>query len=114
MEQIPPFFSGAVNNFLDGRNRSGQKRRPQQKARLVLAKIHLKIPVAFVCAAAMSILAQASFAQGPTSQDVDRASLLQNQTQPPFGTSPTPEGVEDGHAAASSNDADIGEQEVLK
>ena len=62
----------------------------------------------------MSILAQTSFAQGPTSQDVDRASLLQGQTQPSFGTSPTPEGFEDGHAAATPNDADIGQQEILK
>jgi hypothetical protein len=62
----------------------------------------------------MSILAQASFAQGPTSQDVDRAQLLQDQTQPPFGTSTSPEGIQDGHAAASPNDADIGEQEILK
>lgn len=62
----------------------------------------------------MSILAQASFAQGPSSQNVDRAQLLQDQTQPPFGTSTTSEGVEDGHAAPSPNDADIGEQEVLK
>jgi len=86
----------------------------QGEARLVLAKIHFKLLVALICTAAMSILAQTTFAQGPTSQDVDRASLLQNQTQPPFGTSTTPEGVEDGHAAASPNDADIGEQEVLK
>ena len=62
----------------------------------------------------MSILAQASFAQGASSQDVDRASLLQSQTQPPLGPSGLPEGVEDGHAAASPNDADIGEQEILK
>jgi hypothetical protein len=79
-----------------------------------LAKIHFKILVALVCTAAMSILAQKSFAQGPSSQDVDRASLLQSQTQPPFGTSTTPEGIQDGHAAASPNDADIGEQEILK
>jgi hypothetical protein len=62
----------------------------------------------------MTILAQASFAQGPTSQNVDRAQLLQDQTQPPFGTSTSSEGIQDGHAAASPNDADIGEQEVLK
>jgi hypothetical protein len=62
----------------------------------------------------MSILAQASFAQGPTSQDVDRAQLLQDQNQPPFGTSTSSEGIQDGHAAASPNDADIGEQEILK
>jgi hypothetical protein len=62
----------------------------------------------------MSILAQTSFAQGPSSQDVDRAQLLQGQTQPPFGPGATPEGIEDGHAAASPNDADIGQQEILK
>src|SRR5437660_11523760 len=62
----------------------------------------------------MSILAPASFAQGPTSQDVDRAQLLQGQTQPPFGPSVTPGGIEDGRAAASPNDADIGQQEILK
>ncbi|HWY50711.1 MAG TPA: outer membrane beta-barrel protein [Chthoniobacterales bacterium] len=79
-----------------------------------MAKIHFKFLVAFICALMMSILTQTSFAQGPTSQDVDRASLLQGQTQPSFGTSPTPEGFEDGHAAATPNDADIGQQEILK
>ena len=62
----------------------------------------------------MSILAATSFAQRPSSQDVDRAQLLQGQTQPPFGPAGLPEGVEDGHAASSPNDADIGEQEILK
>lgn len=62
----------------------------------------------------MSILAATSFAQGPSSQVVDRAQLLQGQTQPPFGPAGLPEGVEDGHAASSPNDADIGEQEILK
>jgi len=62
----------------------------------------------------MSILAATSFAQGPSSQAVDRAQLLQGQTQPPFGPAGLPEGVEDGHAASSPNDADIGEQEILK
>jgi len=62
----------------------------------------------------MSILAATSFAQGPSSQDVDRAQLLQGQTQPPFGPAGLPEGVEDGHSASSPNDADIGKQEILK
>lgn len=64
----------------------------------------------------MSILARAAFPQTVTTS-ADRAQLLQSQTQPPFGPfgpSGPPEGVEDGHAAASPNDADIGEQEVLK
>jgi hypothetical protein len=100
-----------VNNCLDGRNLSGQKESRKGEARLVLATIHFKLLVAFVCAAAMSILAQPSFAQ---SQAVDRAQLLQDQSQPQFGSSTNQEGFEDGHAAASPNDADIGEQQVLK
>jgi len=65
-----------------------------------------------ISAVTMSIFAAAAFAQ--TGADVDRAQLLQNQTQPPFGTGPTPEGVVDGHAVESPNDADIGQQEILK
>ncbi len=65
--------------------------------------------------ATMSILAQRQvFAQGPSSQDVDRAQLLQGQTQPTFGPTTTPEGVVDGHAVESPNDPDIGQQEILK
>ena len=62
---------------------------------------------------ALSIFAGQTFAQTVTTS-VDRAQSLQTETQPPFGTGYTPEGVEDGHAAASPNDADIGEQEILK
>jgi Putative beta-barrel porin 2 len=51
--------------------------------------------------------------QAQTTQ-VDRAQALQIQTQPPFGPSTMPEGTEDGHAAASPNDADLGEQQILK
>ena len=61
----------------------------------------------------MSVFAQASFAQTVTT-NADRASSLQDQTQPPFGPGVTSEGIEDGHAAASPNDADIGQQEILK
>src|SRR5207302_475750 len=45
---------------------------------------------------------------------VDRAQLLQSQTQPPFAQGVSPEGVQGGRAAASPNDADLGEQEILK
>jgi hypothetical protein len=76
-----------------------------------LVKNRFNLLVALIGAGTMSILAQASFGQ---SQAVDRAQLLQGQTQPPFGPAGLPEGVEDGHAAASPNDADIGEQEILK
>ena len=60
----------------------------------------------------MSMFAQQSFAQTPNAQE--RANLLQGQTQPPFGPGFAPEGFEDGHAVASPNDPDIGEQEILK
>jgi len=60
----------------------------------------------------MSMFAQQSFAQTPNAQE--RANLLQGQTQPPFGPGFAPEGFEDGRAAASPNDPDIGEQEILK
>src|SRR5207302_5401843 len=55
-----------------------------------------------------------SFAQ--TAPDADRAQLSQNQLGSPLGTAPetTSEGVEDGHAAATPNDEDIGQQEILK
>ena len=73
----------------------------------MLAKNRLNFLVALVCAGTMSILAPAGFAQ---SSDVDRASLLQGETQPPVNQ----EGFQDGHAAQSPNDADIGQQEILK
>lgn len=52
---------------------------------------------------------------GVTGQTVDatRADLTRSQTAP-FGTGVSGEGVEDGHAASSPNDADLGEQEILK
>jgi len=78
-----------------------------------LAKTRFKFLVAFVCGVTMSIFAQASFAQTVTT-NADRASSFQDQTQPPFGPGVTSEGIEDGHAAASPNDADIGQQEILK
>ena len=46
--------------------------------------------------------------------DADRARLLRSQTElrPPSGVSS--EGVEQGYAAASPNDTDLGDQEILK
>jgi hypothetical protein len=79
-----------------------------------LAKNHLKFLAALVCAALSFATRGQSF--GQTAPDADRAQLSQNQLESPVGTAPgvTPEGVEDGHAAASPNDADIGQQEILK
>ncbi len=79
-----------------------------------MAKNRFNLLVALIGAGTMSILAATSFAQ--TAPDADRAQLSQNQVESPVGAAPgvTPEGVEDGHAAASPNDADIGQQEILK
>src|SRR5438445_13759798 len=101
-----------MNNVLDGSNRSRQKGKAALGGRGLVLATHRFISF-LVCAAMMSIFARATFSQSATT-DADRAQLLQSQTQPPFGTSGLPEGVEDGHAAASPNDADIGEQEILK
>jgi hypothetical protein len=77
-----------------------------------LTKYHLNLFGALVAGLAFVIIAKPSSAQ--TSTNVDRAQLLQGQTQPPFAQGVSPEGVQDGHAAASPNDADLGEQEILK
>src|ERR1039457_2605620 len=46
------------------------------------------------------------------SVQVDQARLQQNQAPSPFGVSP--EGTVGDHAVAAPNDADIGEQQILK
>lgn len=61
----------------------------------------------------MSIFAPQVFAQTVTT-NADRAQLLQQQTQPPFGSTAAPEGFVDGHAVETPNDPDIGQQEILK
>src|SRR5438132_2621546 len=63
--------------------------------------------------ASIFFLIEAHLLQAQTAP-VDRAQLLQSQTQPPFGPGTTPSGVTDDHAAASPNDTDIGEQQILK
>jgi len=75
-------------------------------------KRQLNFLAALICAAAMSIFAANGFAQ-TVSGSVDRADIAQGRSQP-FGGPFTGEGVEDGHAASSPNDSDIGEQEILK
>lgn len=66
------------------------------------------------CAAFCLSAARSTFAQ-TASQDVDRAQLLQSQSrlqQDPYG--PENGVADDGRAAASPNDPDLGEQEILK
>jgi hypothetical protein len=67
---------------------------------------------ALLLASAASLRAQTV----QTSQNVDRAQLFraQAQVEAPFIPTVSPNGVDDGHAAASPNDADLGAQEILK
>jgi hypothetical protein len=62
---------------------------------------------------ALAAVEQSARAQ---SSDADRARLLQSQaTLPPTGSAAASgEGVDQGYAAASPNDTDLGEQEILK
>src|ERR1017187_10001603 len=78
----------------------------------VCLRFRLKYLCPALCAAAFALLASGSVAQ--TSQDVDRAQLLGNQNQFPTGPQVSVNGVDDGHAAASPNDPDLGVQEILK
>jgi hypothetical protein len=64
-----------------------------------------------ICAAMMSIFASTMFSQTVTTNP-ERAQLLQQQTQPTFG-SVAPEGFVDGHAVGTPNDADIGQQDLV-
>ena len=56
-------------------------------------------------------LATISFAQ---SVEVDRAQLVRNQPGLAVTPSTSSQGLTDGHAAASPNDPDLGEQQILK
>jgi len=69
-----------------------------------------------VVVAAFVALGLAVPSHAQTSADVDRAQLFraQAQVEAPFLPTVAPNGVDDGHAAASPNDADLGAQEILK
>jgi hypothetical protein len=66
--------------------------------------------IVFLSVAALSVSARSIWAQ----TGADRAQLLQEQTEAAVEPSSGVEGVEDGHAASTPNDADIGEQRVLR
>jgi hypothetical protein len=70
------------------------------------------LPALFFAAFFLSI-APDSLAQ---TVQVDRAELLRSQLQPqpPFVPTTSPDGIDDGRAAASPNDADLGEQAILQ
>jgi len=70
--------------------------------------------VARFCALSFFVFAGHGVAQNTASQNVDRAQLLRTQTGPPLPPEVSPSGVQEGEAAASPNDADLGEQGILK
>jgi hypothetical protein len=70
--------------------------------------------VARFCALSFFVFAGHGVAQNPASQSIDRAQLLRTQTGPPLPPEVSPSGVQEGEAAASPNDADLGEQGILK
>jgi hypothetical protein len=53
-------------------------------------------------------------AQGPGSQDVERAQFLRSQADFQFNGEVSPQGEQEGYAAESPNDPDLGEQRILK
>jgi len=69
---------------------------------------------ALFCSLSFFVFAGHGVAQNPTSQSIDRAQLTNTQTGSPFGPEVTPNGVQQGEAAASPNDTDLGEQQILK
>lgn len=77
-----------------------------------MAYNRLNLLFALCCAVTLSISVERASAQ--SSQDVDRAQLMVDQNQSPFAPSPNSTGLDDGHAASSPNDADLGVQEILK
>jgi hypothetical protein len=68
------------------------------------------LPLVF-CAALSLALPGRSYAQ---TVQADQAELARTQTGSAFAPSAYPSGIVDGHAAPSPNDADLGEQEILK
>src|SRR5205807_84018 len=70
--------------------------------------------VARFCALSFFVFAGHAVAQNTASQNVDRAQLLRTRTGPPLPPEVSPSGVQEGEAAASPNDVDLGEQGILK
>jgi hypothetical protein len=69
---------------------------------------------ALFCALSFFVFAGHGVAQNSTSQNIDRAQLTRTQPGSPFAPEVTPNGVQQGEAAASPNDTDLGEQQILK
>jgi hypothetical protein len=69
---------------------------------------------ALFCALSFVVFAGHGVAQNSASQNIDRAQLLRTQTGSPFAPEVSPSGVQEGEAASSPNDADLGEQGILK
>jgi hypothetical protein len=89
----------------------GQKEKPLGRDGFILEQSHFKFLSALICAGVISVFGSPILAQTVTTTP-ERADLLQPQTQPFYGASP--DGFVDGHAAASPNDPDIGQQELVR
>jgi hypothetical protein len=76
-------------------------------------KRYARVAIATCCLAVLSVFSGNLSAQNP-SQSLNRAELTPGQIQSPFAPSISSTGVEDGYAAPSPNNADLGEQRILK
>jgi hypothetical protein len=73
-----------------------------------------RLAAGLLTTAALTAAVHSLDAQNPVSQDIDRAQLLRNQTLLHGDPYSEENGVDNGRAGESPNDADIGEQEILK
>ena len=73
-----------------------------------------RLPAAAATLIALSLLAFANNGRAQGSQSLDRAELGRAQSAAATGPTDTTTGVEDNHVVASPNDADLGEQQILK
>ncbi|MEY2560911.1 MAG: hypothetical protein QOG51_1326 [Verrucomicrobiota bacterium] len=73
-----------------------------------------RFAAALLCAGATAVAIDATRAQTPVTQDVDRAQLLRNQTLMHGDAYSLENGDDNGYAVESPNDPDLGEQQILK
>jgi hypothetical protein len=88
---------------------------PAQERKLFMSKLFIPRFMAGCDLFFISLfaLAPSIYAQA-TSQSIDRAQIGRDQTATAPGPIVTTTGAEDGHVVTSPNDADLGEQQILK
>jgi hypothetical protein len=72
------------------------------------------LAIRLLTAVALAGAISPAHAQNPSGRDIDRAELLRNETLMRSDPYSEGNGVDDGQAVESPNDADIGEQQILK